>query len=186
MTSKSEKPGKVVGLNKSADHHFSKTPADQLRLIKGEGIEGDAHRGVNVKHRSRVKADPTQPNLRQVHLLHLELILELQEQGFDVNPGSMGENITTSGIDLLSLPKGAVLNVGAETGIEVTGLRNPCIQIDAYQKGLVAAVLDKDEQGNLVRKAGIMGIVLGGGNINIGDEIQVVLPTKPYRLLEVV
>lgn len=177
---------KVVSLNRSEKHEFSKRPVDHLLLVEGEGVEGDAHRGVNVQHRSRVKADPTQPNLRQVHLLHIELILELQEKGFDVKPGTIGENITTADIDLLSLPRGTMLSIGTETRIEITGLRNPCVQMDQYQKGLLAAVLDRDEKGKLVRKAGIMGIVLAGGRVNIGDEIQLEMPTGPYRPLEVV
>ncbi len=177
---------KVVSVNKCETHDFSKRQVDAIFLIKGEGVEGDAHCGVTVKHRSRVKKDPTQPNLRQVHLIHYELIEDLQKQGFNVQPATMGENITTSGVDLLSLPRDTILNIGEEAKIRVTGLRNPCKQLDDYQQGLTAAVLDRDDQGNLVRKAGIMGIVINGGIVKKDDEIQIELPVPPHRPLECV
>ena len=176
----------VISVSKCATHSFSKQQQRSIFLLKGEGVEDDAHRGVTVKHRSRVKIDPSQPNLRQVHLIHVELIHELQQQGFDVNPATMGENITTSGIDLLSLPTQTVLSIGKDVKIKITGLRNPCKQLDDFQKGLTAAVLDKDEQGNLIRKAGVMGVVLTGGAVNIGDEIQTSLPDVPHQPLECV
>lgn len=156
-----------------------------IRLITGLGVEGDAHNGVTVKHRSRVARDPTQPNLRQVHLIHEELHRELNAQSFVVGPGGMGENITTAGIDLLALPTGAVLTIGDAT-IEVTGLRNPCVQLDTFQNGLMQACLDRDAEGNLIRKAGVMGIVLVGGEIRPGDTIEVRLPAEPYTPLAVV
>jgi len=171
-------------LSKSKTHNFTKQNAGSLFLIEGQGVQGDAHRGETVKHRSRVRRDPTQPNLRQVHLIHLELIDQLREQGFGVEAGSMGENITTSGIDLLSLPTGTVLQIGQEAVIEVTGLRNPCAQLDGFQQGLMSAVLDRDENGNLIRKAGIMAIVKQGGLVSKGDAIEVQLPPKPHRPLE--
>lgn len=175
---------RVISVGKSSVHTFSKEAVDSILLIVGEGVEGDAHKGVTVKHRSRVKADPTQPNLRQVHLIHNELIQELQEKGFDVHPAAMGENITTSGVDLLSLPTDTILAIGSDVKLKVTGLRNPCAQLDNYQKGLTAAVLDRDEDGNIVRKAGIMSVVLKGGVVNVGDAIDVMLPAKPHRSLE--
>ncbi len=178
-----EPAGYVAAVCLAPGHGFSKQPAESIRLITGEGVEGDAHRGVTVKHRSRVKADPTQPNLRQVHFIHSELFDELDEKGFTVGIGDLGENITTEEIDLLALPTGAILAIG-ETRIEITGLRNPCLQIDAFQKGLMAAVLDKDAEGNLIRKSGVMGIVLAGGLIRPGDEIFVTLPPEPHRKLE--
>ena len=153
-------------------------------MIAGLGVEGDAHCGETVKHRSRVKADPTQPNLRQVHLIHSELLTELQAKGFYVEAGSLGENILTQGVDLLSLPKDTLLHLGDDVVLQVTGLRNPCAQLDHYQKGLTQAVLDKDEEGNLVRKAGIMAIVVKGGELLIADAIKVELPEKPYQKLE--
>ena len=174
----------VVAVCRDADHHFSKQAEAEIRLIQNEGVEGDAHRGVTVKHRSRVAKDPTQPNLRQVHLIHNELIQTLQTQGFNVYPGAMGENITTEGIDLLGLPTGAILRIGQTAEVEITGLRNPCKQLDAYQDGLMGAVLDRDEEGNLIRKAGIMGIVLIGGVIRTGDTIDVVFPPGPHVKLE--
>lgn len=96
----------VISVSKSDEHTFSKQVLHSITLIAGDGVEGDAHCGKTVQHRSRVKADPTQPNLRQVHLIHSELFEELKEQGFDVAAADLGENITTRGIDLLSLPKG--------------------------------------------------------------------------------
>ena len=175
---------KVLSLSCDDRHHFSKNPCSLLHFITGLGIEGDAHCGETVKHRSRVKVDPTQPNLRQVHLIHAELLTELQTKGFDVQAGSLGENILTQGIDLLSLPKNTLLHLGEEVILQVTGLRNPCAQLDHYQKGLTQAVLDKDEEGNLIRKAGIMAIVVKGGQLFIGDMIKVELPEKPYQKLE--
>jgi MOSC domain-containing protein YiiM len=139
---------------------------------------------VTVKHRSRVAADPTQPNLRQVHLIHSELHDQLHTRGFQVQAGEMGENITTCGLDLLALPVGAQLRIGSEAILEITGLRNPCLQLDGLEPGLLQAVLDRDADGNLVRKAGIMGVVMTGGVVQAGDEILVELPPKPHRALE--
>jgi len=176
--------GTIVAVCVSIDHSFSKTPQDHIDLVAGLGVEGDAHCGATVKHRSRVKADPSQPNLRQVHLLHAELLDELTSRGFAVEPGSIGENITTRGVDLLGLSTGARLHIGDTAIVEVTGLRNPCSQLDDFQPGLTAAVLDRDVDGNLIRKAGIMGIVIEGGVICAGDPIEVALPTGPHRPLE--
>jgi MOSC domain-containing protein YiiM len=151
--------------------------------LPGRGVEGDAHQGATVKHRSRVARDPTQPNLRQVHLIHAELHEELRAAGFPVSAGQMGENITTQGVDLLDLPAGARLCLGHAAIIEVTGLRNPCAQLDRIQPGLMAATLGRDEHGNLVRKAGIMGVVIAGGEVRPGDSIRVELPPRPHRPL---
>ena len=167
-------------------HDFSKPARDRIQLLAGLGVEGDAHAGETVKHRSRVARDPTQPNLRQVHLIHLELIAELCDAGFDVFPGAMGENITTEGLDLLSLPAGTRLRLGPSATVEVTGLRNPCLQLDRFQPGLMKAVLGRSPDGELVRKAGIMGIVLAGGEVCPGDAIDVALPAEPHRPLGVV
>jgi MOSC domain-containing protein YiiM len=155
-----------------------------IRLVEGLGVAGDAHAGVTVKHRSRVARDPSQPNLRQVHLIHAELHDELRAAGFDVVAGQMGENITTAGVDLLGLPTGTRLRLGDEAVVEVTGLRNPCAQLDGIQPGLMAATLDRDERGRLIRKAGVMGVVLAGGEVRAGDEIRVELPPEPHRPLE--
>jgi MOSC domain-containing protein YiiM len=176
-------PAVVTAVSCSATHGFSKPNRESIRLLAGLGVEGDAHLGRTVKHRSRVAKDPSQPNLRQVHLIHAELHDELRAAGFSVCAGQMGENVTTRGIDLLSLPTGARLLIGESALVEITGLRNPCVQIDRFQKGLMKAVLDRDPEGNLVRKAGVMGIVIEGGEVRPGDGIQVELPPKPHRPL---
>jgi MOSC domain-containing protein YiiM len=176
--------GCVVAVSLSSGHHFTKRVEQQIRLLTGLGVEGDAHSGVTVKHRSRVAKDPTQPNLRQVHLLHQELLDELNAAGFRLSPGSIGENILTQGLDLLRLPPGTRLHIGKTAVVDVTGLRDPCKQLNLYRPGLMAAVLDRDENGNLVRKAGIMGIVHSGGEIRAGDSIVVELPPMPHRSLD--
>lgn len=174
----------VMAVCRDSQHRFSKPVADEITLLEGLGVEGDAHAGVTVQHRSRVAADSTRPNLRQVHLIHAELHDELREQGFAVEAGQMGENITTRGLDLLVLPRGTVLRLGPQAVVEVTGLRNPCNQINDFRPGLLKGVLDKDDQGHLVRKAGIMGIVLCGGSVKPGDPIHVELPEQPYLPLD--
>ncbi len=148
------------------------------------GVEGDAHLGETVKHRSRVSVDPTQPNLRQVHLIHSELFDVMAEKGFHVRPADLGENITTSGIDLLSLPRGTILEIGPTVRLKVTGLRNPCQQIENFQTGLLAAVLQKAEDGQLIRKSGIMTVVIAGGIVASGNTIQVTFPASPFLPLE--
>ncbi|MBD2842909.1 MOSC domain-containing protein [Erythrobacter rubeus] len=177
-------PGRVIAVARDADHRFSKLVVQQIHIIAGLGVEGDAHNGVKVKHRSRVKADPTQPNLRQVHLIHSELFSELKEKGFDVRPADLGENITTEGIDLLALPRDTILEIGSNVRLRVTGLRNPCAQIESFQKGLLAAVLDKGPNGELIRKSGIMTTVIEGGPIEAGDTIMAILPDPPFHPLE--
>jgi MOSC domain-containing protein YiiM len=176
--------GIVKAVSRSATHSFSKSNQHSIRLLTGLGVEDDSHMGETVQHRSRVAADPTRPNLRQVHLMHTELHDELRAAGFSVSAGEMGENVTTRGIDLLGLPAGARLHLGATAVVAVTGLRNPCTQLDRFQPGLMAAVLGRDEQGNLVRKAGIMGIVVTGGEVRPGDRIHVILPRGPHQRLE--
>ncbi len=174
----------VVAVSRDAEHRFSKPPVDQITLLTGLGVEGDAHLGVTVQHRSRVRIDPTQPNLRQVHLIHAELHDELRANGFAVQPGEMGENVTTRGIDLLGLPRGAVLRIGPDAVVEITGLRNPCAQIDNFEPGLLKQVAYLDANNELVRKAGIMGIVRSGGPVRPGDPIIVELPAEPHAPLE--
>jgi MOSC domain-containing protein YiiM len=173
----------VIAVSKSETHTMQKFNQLSITLLAGLGVENDAHQGVTVKHRSRVAQDPTQPNLRQVHLIHSELHDELKAKGFDISPGQMGENITTKTIDLLALPKHTKLHIG-EAVLEVTGLRNPCTQLDGIQPGLMSAVLDRDEEGNFIRKAGIMTVVLSGGDVKPGDEIHVELPSEPFEKLE--
>jgi MOSC domain-containing protein YiiM len=175
--------GIVAAVSRSAKHTLAKPNEASIRLLTGLGVEGDAHLGITVKHRSRVARDPNQPNLRQVHLIHLELHDELREAGFVVTAGQMGENVTTRGVDLLGLPTGARLHLGGTAVVEVTGLRNPCAQLERIQPGLMAATLGRDENGNLVRKAGIMGVVLAGGDVRPGDPIHVELPPQPHRPL---
>jgi MOSC domain-containing protein YiiM len=176
--------GTVVAVASSKTHSFSKNTHDNINLLAGLGVEGDVHAGEKVKHRSRVTKDPTQPNLRQVHLVHEELFEELNKLGFEIAPGQIGENITTRGIDLLNFPTGALLHIGETAVVKVTGLRNPCAQLDHYKKGLLAAVLSHDENGNLVRKAGVMGVVLMSGEVKSSDPITVELPEKPHQPLE--
>lgn len=176
--------GKVAAVSRSATHSLIKGNQLVIHLLEGRGVEGDAHAGSTVKHRSRVARDPSQPNLRQVHLIHSELHEELRGSGFNVSAGQMGENITTQGIDLLGLPTGTRLRLGDEATIEITGLRNPCAQLDQIQPGLMAAVLGRDKQGNLIRKAGVMGIVVAGGPVRPGDTITIDLPAAPLRPLD--
>ncbi|HWC27640.1 MAG TPA: MOSC domain-containing protein [Solirubrobacteraceae bacterium] len=169
----------------SGAHGIGKDSVERIRLVEGLGVEGDAHLGETVKHRSRVRRDPTQPNLRQVHLIAAELHDELASAGFPrLRPGQMGENVTTRGVDLLGLPRGARLRLGAEAVVEVMGTRNPCRQLDEIQPGLMKATLDRDEHGGLVRKAGVMAVVMAGGAVVRGDRIAVELPAAPHRALE--
>ena len=174
----------VESVNASPRHTLRKPGHLSIRLVEGVGVEGDAHAGATVKHRSRVRKDATKPNLRQVHLIHAELHDELAARGFRVAAGEMGENVTTRGIDLLGLPAGARLRLGDEAVVEVTGLRHPCVQLETLQEGLMAAVLDRDAGGNLVRKAGVMAVVVTGGEVRAGDRIEVELPAPPHRRLE--
>ena len=174
----------VAAVSAAPAHEFSKERRGSIRLLAGLGVEGDAHLGETVQHRSRVRRDPGAPNLRQVHLLHEELHDELRAAGFEVGAGDLGENVTTRGLDLLGLPTGARLALGADALVEVTGLRNPCLQLDGFSPGLLEAVLDRDAEGRLVRKAGVMAVVLRGGEVRPGDGIRVELPAAPHRRLE--
>jgi MOSC domain-containing protein YiiM len=173
----------VAAVSRDSRHGFSKPGADAITLLAGLGVEGDAHCGTTVQHLSRVRADPSQPNLRQVHLIHAELHDQLRQQGFDVAAGQLGENVTTRDIDLLGLPAGARLRLGPDAVIEVTGLRNPCVQLDRFQDGLMAAVLDRAEDGTLIRLAGVMAVVLVGGVVAAGDHIAVEVPVGSHRPL---
>lgn len=175
--------GEVIAVCSSAGHTMSKPERPSITLLQGLGVEDDAHAGATVKHRSRVRQDPSQFNLRQVHLMMMELIDVLNGQGFDLSPGLMGENITTRGIDLLALPCGTRLLIGKAV-VEVTGLRNPCAQLDGLRPGLMAAVLGRGPDGSLIRKAGVMGIVAVGGVVRPGDRIEVEFPAQPFIPLE--
>jgi MOSC domain-containing protein YiiM len=176
--------GVVTAVSRSGKHTVSKPNEDCIRILTGLGVEGDAHLGEKVQHLSRVAQDPSQPNLRQVHLIHAELHDELRAAGLRVSPGAMGENVTTRGLDLLGLPIGARLHLGDAAVLEVTGLRNPCAQLDGVQPGLLAASIDRDAQGRLIRKAGIMAVVVADGDVRPGDPIRVELPAKPHQPLE--
>jgi MOSC domain-containing protein YiiM len=173
--------GIVIAVSRSATHTFGKQVQNNIRLLAGLGVEGDTHLGATVQHRSRVASDPSQPNLRQVHLIHSELHDELNASGFSVWAGQMGENITTRGINLLALPVGTILSIGSEAVIEITGLRNLCFQLDDFQPGLMAAIIARDSRGRIIRKSGIMGIIPAGGEIRPGDKIDVDLPPLPHR-----
>ncbi|GGW61962.1 MULTISPECIES: MOSC domain-containing protein [Streptomyces] len=175
--------GTVTAVSSNGEYSFTKPNRDSITLLAGLGVEGDVHAGVTVKHRSRVAQDPTQPNLRQVHLVQEELFDEVGAAGFTVTPGDLGENITTRGIDLLGLPAGTLLRIG-EAVLEVTGLRNPCLQIDNFRQGLLKQVVGRDEAGNIVRKAGVMSIVREGGVVRPGDAVEAELPSGPHRPLE--
>jgi MOSC domain-containing protein YiiM len=175
---------KVVALNKDEQHQFSKRSCDSLHLLTGLGVEGDAHCAAAVKHRSRVKVDPAQPNLRQVHLIQSELISELQDKGFNVRAGTLGENILTKDLNVLALPLNALIKIGKETVLRVTGLRNPCAQLDNFQQGLTKACLDQDKSGEVRRKAGIMAVVEAGGTIYVNDAITVEYPPEPHQALK--
>ncbi len=175
--------GVVVAVSCNETHSFTKPNCVSIRLRTGLGVEGDAHFGATVQHRSRVARDPSQPNLRQVHLIHAELFDELRAAGFDIAPGQIGENVTTQGLDLLALPAGTRLRLGDNAAVELTGLRNPCVQLDRFRAGLMAAVLDRDAAGGLIRKAGVMAIVLADGPVRPGDPIRVTLPQAPHQAL---
>jgi MOSC domain-containing protein YiiM len=176
--------GIVTAVSCSAQHTFSKANQEKIFLQADLGVEGDAHFGETVKHRSRVAVDPSQPNLRQVHLIHSELHDELRTAGLAISPGEMGENVTTRGIDLLSLPTGTRLHLGDTAVVELTGLRNPCTQLDQLQSGLMSAVLGRDADGKLIRKAGVMGIVIESGEICPGESIRIELPPEPHQPLD--
>ncbi len=177
-------PGSVVAVSRSAEHRFSKQVVTEVRLVPGLGVAEDAHAGATVQHLSRKRRDPAQANLRQVHLISAELLDDLAERGFPVSPGAIGENITTRDVDLLGLPTGAVLRLGATAVVQVTGLRNPCVQLDWFSPGLMQAVLRREADGTLVRLAGVMGVVLAGGAVRSGDPVAVELPDGEPRPLE--
>lgn len=178
--------GVVTAVSSNGAYSFTKPNRDSITLLAGLGVEGDVHAGVTVRHRSRVAQDPTQPNLRQVHLIHEELFAELDTAGHAVHAGDLGENVTTRGLDLLALPVGTLLHLGTGGAVvEVTGLRNPCLQIDHFQDGLLKRVVGRDpETGAVVRKAGIMSVVRAGGPVRPGDAVRVQLPAEPHRPLE--
>ena len=174
----------ITAVSRKAAHGLGKGAQLSIRLLAGHGVEGDAHAGKTVRHRAHIAADPSGPNLRQVHLIHEELHEELGARGFKVVAGQMGENVTTRGVDLLSLPAGARLKLGVEAVVELTGLRSPCLQLEALHRGLAQAVIGRDSQGRMRRKAGVMAVVVRGGDVLPGDGISVELPPEPHLPLE--
>ncbi|MFN2518549.1 MAG: MOSC domain-containing protein [Jatrophihabitantaceae bacterium] len=170
-------------MSQDSAHRFSKQPVDAIRLLVDLGLAGDAHAGKTVQHLSRVRRDPAAPNRRQVHLIHAELHDELAARGFEIAPGDMGENVTTRGIDLLGLPTGAHLRLGEHAVVELTGLRNPCLQLDRFAAGLLAAVLEQTPEGGVIRKAGVMAVVVAAGEVRAGDPIEIALPAGAHRPL---
>ena len=183
VTANQEDQPYVVDVSMDSAHRFSKPVVDEVVLIEGWGVEGDAHAGTTVQHRSRVARDPSQPNLRQVHLMHAELFDEVADAGFRVAPGEMGENVTTRGIDLLRLPTDTLLYLGADACVRVTGLRNPCQQINGFEPGLLREVLGRAEDGSIERKGGVMAVVVAGGIVRRGDRIRVQVPTGEHTPL---
>lgn len=175
--------GAVIAVHRAPEHGFSKHSQTRIRLIEGQGVEGDAHCGVRVKHRSRVAQNPDQPNLRQVHLLPAELFDTLADAGFEIAAGQLGENITTRGIDLLALPVDTLLQIGSAR-IRLTGLRNPCNQIEHFRPGLLAQLRERGADGHWIRKAGVMGVVDAGGEVAPGDRIRIAFPPAPYRAMD--
>ena len=174
----------VKAVSCSPEHGTHKNVVEQIVLVEGKGVQGDAHFGTTVQHRSRVRKDPSQPNLRQVHLIGTELHEEVRSKGFHVVAGSMGENILTTGIDLLGLPTDTELCFDKGPVIRVTGLRNPCQQLNDFIPGLMQAVLDRTESGELIRRAGVMGVVVRGGIVTAGATIETRLPPAPHRSLK--
>lgn len=174
----------VVAVSRSPRHRFSKEVVDSVLLVQGHGVDGDAHAGATIQHRSRKRWRPHDPNPRQVHLLHAELLDLLKDKGFHVSPGDVGENVLTRDVDLLALPRGARVRLGADAVVEVTGLRNPCVQLDRFQDGLMEAVLRRAEDGALERLAGVMGVVLAGGEVRPGDAVSVELPAGVHLPLK--
>jgi len=183
VTANQEVLPSVVAVARDSDHRFSKPVVEEITLVENWGVDGDAHAGTTVQHRSRVARDPSQPNLRQVHLLHAEVFDEVASEGFQVAPGEMGENVTTRGLDLLGLPTDTLLHLGDDACVRVTGLRNPCQQINGFEPGLLRAVLGRAEDGTVVRKGGVMGVVVAGGVIRPGDAIRVELPAGEQQPL---
>lgn len=179
-------PGQVVAVARDDAHRFSKPTRASITLVAGYGVEGDSHAGTTVQHLSRVKRDPTTPNLRQVHLIHSELFDQMAARGHRIDPGAMGENVTTVGVDLLGLSRGTRLALGDEAVVEITGLRNPCIQIDGISDGLMKELVFVDDEGDTVRLAGVMSVVLTGGVVRPGDGIRVIPPAGAHEPLQAV
>jgi MOSC domain-containing protein YiiM len=177
---------RVHSVNHDSQHNFSKPPVPEITLIEGLGVEGDAHAGATVQHLHLIEVDAAAPNLRQVHLIQSELFPTLAEAGYEVGPGELGENITTSGVDLLNLPTGTELHLGDTAVVTLTGRRNPCSQINKFRKGLLKEVLHKDAEGEVVRLTGVMSVVTRGGVVRPDDQLKLVYPTEPHQPLDLV
>lgn len=175
--------GTIEAVSADETHGPGKRNRPSILLVEGHGVEGDVHYGATIQHLSRTEHSGGEPNLRQVHLIGVELLDELNEAGFDLAPGTLGENVTTRDISLLELPVGTLLRLGGEAVVELTGLRNPCSQLDGLQPGLMKATLDRDADGNLIRRAGVMSVVRAGGEVRAGEPIAVELPDGPHRRL---
>ncbi|BDZ65153.1 MOSC domain-containing protein [Agromyces mangrovi Wang et al. 2018] len=173
----------VVAVARDSGHHFSKPLRDEITLVENHGVEGDAHAGATVRHLHDVRKDATRPNLRQVHLMHAELFDEVAADGFAVDPGTLGENVTTRGVDLLGLPEGTRIRLGSDAVVELTGLRTPCNQINGVQQGLMKRLVEVDDDGTVRRLSGVMGVVAAGGVVRAGDAIEIELPDAPHRAL---
>jgi MOSC domain-containing protein YiiM len=174
----------VKSVSARGGHGLGKHVCAEIEVIAGQGVKGDAHCGVTVKHRSRVAKDPSQPNLRQVHLIHAELLDELATRGFSVGPGELGENVLTRGVDLLALSAGTKMLFPSGAVLQITGLRNPCVQINGHSPGLMNALLDRADDGSLIRKGGVMAIVLSAGHICAGDSVTFLSSDGPHQSLE--
>jgi MOSC domain-containing protein YiiM len=173
--------GTVLGVSSNAQHAFSKSPKPYITLVENHGVEGDAHAGRHVRHRFIARVWPARANNRQVHLIRAELFEELSEAGHSVGPGDLGENITTSGVDLEHLPLGTRLYFGETAVVELTGLRTPCALIDRFQKGLRSKMISGTTAPKF--KCGVHGVVLAGGRIEPGDDARVEAPSQAFSPL---
>jgi hypothetical protein len=173
--------GYVHSVSASPRHGFSKLVRESITLIKGHGVDGDAHAGAFVKHRYLARWRPRMANERQVHLINQALFEELFSEGFNVQPGNLGENVTTRGIDLLRLPLGTMLALGPTAAVELRGLRTPCVLVDRFRKGLLKALVRKGEQPRF--RAGVMGVVREGGILFPGNPVKVTISPAPWQAL---
>ncbi len=178
--------GSVVSVSRDSTHRVSKVPQQAITLLEGIGVEGDAHAGATDQHRYTKRRDPHRPNLRQVHLIQSELFDELATHGYAVGPGQLGENVTTSGVDLLALPAGTRLHLGDEAVVEVTGLRGPCKLINQVADGLLKAVVATGRGKEVPQRTGVMSVVVVGGIVRPGDAVRVELPVGEHRVLQTV
>ena len=178
--------GWVFAICSSPKHGFSKQPQRSIRLLAGRGVEGDAHCGETVQHLYLKRRNPLAPNRMQVHLLQSELFDELAFVGYALTAGQLGENITTRGIGLLNLPQGTRLHLGGEAVVELTGLRTPCKLIEDFKPGLLKQVISRDAANKVLAKAGVMAIVLHGGDVHERSPIRVEYPAARHVPLQMI